>query len=234
MGGTVELSIKTAYEAFPGYDEELSALDMDALPEQLDMSSFNGLERSLVAFMLERDLDSLPDTLNREQVSQVPYMGPAVLGAFAEAVRLGKEGVDFPFLRRGLHRYYQCVRAFPTTLEGFKKAIYDFDKLAPYELESFPKNMLRRLRDDHEAQIYVAETLVDGKVRETEILLAGNRKDGALDFLVYEADGNLAARGEFATASGTNVTGASPYTCIACHFEKNPSTFKINLIFPIM
>jgi hypothetical protein len=228
------LSPETAYEAFPGYDDELAALDLLGLPESLDMSSLNGLERSLIAYMLEWELDSLTDRLVRDAVYAVDPMGLAVLGAFAEAKRVGGEGVDLPFLRRGLHRYYQCVREFPLTLADFKKAVYDFDSLTPYDLESFPKNTTRRLRDDHDAHVYIAQTLIDDVVRETEIILGAHRKDGALDFIAYDSEGNLEDRGVFATAAGTNISGASPYTCIACHFEKDPTTFKINVVFPQM
>ena len=158
-------------------------------------------------------------------------MAQAVLGAFAEATRKENEGLDLPFLRRGLHRFYQCDRSFPLTLDGFKAAIFDYSDVPYYDLEvSFPKLFERRMREAHLEGVYVAETLVEGVARETEILLSKARSDGALEFLVYDEAGRLVDRGAFATAAGGEISGASPYTCIACHFEKG--TFEFIVTFP--
>ncbi len=220
VGGDVPLLVTTAVEAQPGYDELLEALDVTALPETIDLSGLSTITRSIVAYMLEIDLDALPDTMPRDEIAAIEPMGRAVLLADGDLV----------LLRRGLHRFYQCARAFPLRLEDFKSAIYDYSDISPYEVQSMPKNDIRRIREDKAAHVYVAETLIGDAVRETEILLANHRKDGALDFLVYDSDGDLVDRSEFVTAVGTDISGASPYACIACHFE--PGTFRINVLFP--
>jgi len=232
VGGPIPLTIDTAYEAYPGYEDELASLDLDALPDTLELASLGSIQNALIAYMLEIPPEELPETITREEVAANHPMGTAVLGAFAEAARLDQEGIDLPFLRRGLHRFYQCDRAFPLTLEGFKATILDYDTIESYDIFSIPKNDIRRLRQDGAAGVYIAETIVDDAIRETEILLADHRDDGALDFVVYGADGNLMDRSEFVTASEDNIGGAAPYACIACHFEAQ--TFHITVIFPEM
>lgn len=232
IGGDVFLSPETAFEAIPGFDDDLALQDIDGLPETIDLASIGILQRSLVAYMLEIPLDDLPDALSREEIASHEPMGAAVLGAFAEAATKGFPGVDLPFLRRGLHRFYQCDRQWPLTLEDFRAAIYDYADLPGYEVHSIPKDEARRLREDHQAKVYVGETLVDGEVVETEILLGANRDDGALDFIAYDASGALVDRGAFVVTTGDKIGVAAPYGCISCHFEDG--TFRINVVFPDM
>lgn len=232
IGGSVELHVDHSYEAFPGYDAQLAAQLIDALDETLDLAGIGILQRSLVAYMLEIPLDDLPDAMDRDAIGDHEPMGLAVLGAFAEAQGLGDEGLDLAFLRRGLHRFYQCDRRFPLRLEDFRAAILDYTGLAYYEVMSVPKNTTRRIFESHEDGVYVGEAIIEGEVRETEILMTSSRTDGAIDFVAYDEAGDLVDRGEFTTAAGTMIGGATPYTCIACHFE--PGTFRINVIFPDM
>jgi hypothetical protein len=232
IGGHVELTTETAFEAIPGYDDELAALDLAGLPEALDLGSLGIFVRSLVAYMLHIPLAELPDSLSRGEIAQVEPMGKAVLGAFVVAIAAAAPGLDLPFLRRGLHRFYQCDRAFPLKLEDFRLAIYDYSEDAFYEVLSVPKNDTRRIRECEEEGVYVAETWIAGEIRETEILLSHSRSDGALDFLVYDQDGDLMDRSEFVTASSDTIAGASPYGCIACHFAVG--SFEINVLFPDM
>ena len=227
VGGDVPLLMSTSVEAAPGYDEALAALDLETLPQTIDLSGLSTIHRSIVAYMLEIDLDALPDTMTRDEIAAREPMGLAVLLAIAQG---GPAGADLVLLRRGLHRFYQCARAFPLRLEDFKAAVFDYSDLQPYEVQSMPKNDIRLIREDSKAHVYVAETLINGDVRETEILLANHRDDGALDFLVYDAEGALVDRSEFVTAINTDISGASPYACIACHFE--PGTFRISVLFP--
>jgi hypothetical protein len=232
VGGHVVLSTETAFEAIPGYDAELAALDLESLPEVLDLASLAINVRSLVAYMLHITLAELPEDLTANEIAQVEPMGAAVLGAFAVAAAADAPGLDLPFLRRGLHRFYQCDRAFPLALEDFRLAIYDYGSDPFYEVMSVPKNDIRRIRESEEAGVYVAETWIAGEIRETEILLSHSRSDGALDFIVYDQDGNLMDRSEFVTASSATIGGASPYGCIACHFAGG--SFEINVLFPDM
>jgi hypothetical protein len=82
----------------------------------------------------------------------------------------------------------------------------------------------------------VAESLWEGEVRETEILLTDNRSDGQIDFLVYGSDGVLTDRSQFPTIDGgTHLVTSSPYTCMTCHM--NPSatddTWAYDVLIPI-
>jgi hypothetical protein len=233
VGGSVAMTPISSYEAIPGYDDALSALNLDTLPSELDLLPLNSLERALIAYMLETHPDDIGNILKKGFALEQGNMGHAVLGAFAMAASEGKEGLDFPFLRRGFHRYYQCARAFPLELTGFQSTVKQFADAPYFDLESTVKGGLRRIWDDSESKVYVAQTLTDeGTVRETEILVGGTRKDGMLDFLVYDADGFLMDRSAFQAASGDDVTGASPYTCMACHFESG--TFAYTVVFPDM
>jgi hypothetical protein len=56
-------------------------------------------------------------------------------------------------------------------------------------------------------------------VRETEVLFTSLRSDGQLDFAAYTEEGKLSDRSTFATAGGTSVVLAAPYTCISCHLD---------------
>jgi len=232
IGGHVTLSTETAFEAFPHYDEDLAALDLESLPETLDIESLVINVRSLVAYMLHIPLAELPATLTRDEIAAAGPMGQAVLGAFVVAANAKMPGLDLPFLRRGLHRFYQCDRAFPLHIEDFRAVHFEYADEPYYELWSVPKDDIRRIRENAELGIYIAETYIDGILRETEILMSHSRTDGALDFLVYDEAGALMDRSEFVTASGDTVGGASPYGCIACHFAGG--SFEINVLFPQM
>jgi hypothetical protein len=232
VGGDIEMTTATAFEAYPGYDDELAAHDLASLPDELNFGDAGIIQRMIIAYMLELPLLELPDTMARDEIAAQEPMGPAVLGAYAEAAKDGNTGVDLPFLRRGLHRFYQCDRAWPLQLADFEAAVYDYRDLEFYEVCSVPKNLIRRIREDHDAGVYVAQTLLGDAVRETEILMTKTRTDGAIDFIAYDGEGDLVDRGAFVSGSGDDVPGAAPYTCIACHFE--PGTFLITELFPLM
>lgn len=230
IGGSFALPAETAVEAAPGYDERLAALDLSALPAKLPMDEVGPLHRTLIAYMLETERAGLPAALDRDALASSGPLGRAILVAFAEGYAFGWTSPDLDLLRRGLHRFYACSRAHPTTLEGFRASIYDPTGLAPHELDSSVKNERRRLREDPAAGVFVSETVVDGQVRETEIILAGHRPDGALDFLVYDATGRLMDRSRFITEDGVDISGAAPYVCITCHL--NPATFEVTMPYP--
>lgn len=83
------------------------------------------------------------------------------------------------------YHYYTCSRGFPLTLEGFKQVYGDYDPENGVVVDSIAKCGDRNLIPNEGAGVYVAEPIVDGPVRETEILLKGFRADGNLGFLVY-------------------------------------------------
>jgi hypothetical protein len=215
-------------ESQPGYDAELAALDLQALPELLSIADLTNLERALAAFMLE--VEDLPDSLSRDELLANAPMGPAIAGAFAVQADANQEGLNLDFLRRGLHRYYACARQQPQTLQDFKDTVYDFSILPAYPVESEPKDGPRLLRQDIEQLLYVAETYDNGIIRETEIMRGGIRKDGALEFFVYDEDGKLANRSHFPTQDGGVAVTSAPFTCLTCHV--NFETMRFDVLQP--
>lgn len=202
-------------ESEPGYDDEL---DIDAAPASLPLPDA-GLQRDVVLYMLERDSfdASEPTAIDRDDALAAGPLGRAVVGAFAQ----GDGELDFAFLRRGLHRFYGCDRGFPLTLDAFNDSVVDVASIPEAEtIDSDVKDLPRRMRRSSADGAFVAETLLDGSVRETEILLTDRRSDGALEFLEYDSNGNLRSASSFATSGGESV-GAVPFTCMACHGTHN-------------
>ena len=214
-------------EADTDYLSRLSAMDQTALPMVYDLSLVSTLERSLIGYMLEQeDVSSLHknDLLSRGQ------MGRAVL--LALGVNEAPMEVDYGELRRGLYHFYNCDRDHPETLDEFINTYGDFYSWPTYTLDqSFPKISQRRMMENVEEGIYVAQTMRHGLAYETEILLDGYRRDGALEFLAYVADGQLSSTGEFRAGADLAV-GASPHTCMSCHRNIETETYEV--IFPLM
>lgn len=214
-----------AVEGDAGYDDELAALDVDALPDVISTASLSTFEIDLVSYMLEVDGTSLEE-IDREEARATP-LGLAVLGAFARAQESGapRGELDFAFLRRGFHRFYACARGQPPTLDAFKRDVFDFTTVAPAQtIDSRVKGLRRRITRDAVAGAFIAETLLDdGSVRETEIILTDRRADFDLDFIEYDENGALRSASEFASAGGGQATGAVPFACIACHGYRDVS-----------
>ncbi|MEE2751504.1 MAG: hypothetical protein VX519_08730 [Myxococcota bacterium] len=206
------------FESVPGVEAELAALDLSSLPEQIDISSILSLYRGYIAYALEIDAGELGDTLSRDETLAKGELGAVVLGSLL----LGDEvlGIDFSFFRRGFHRYYTCSRSFPATLDDLMAVYGDYASWDYTDVDSVAKCDIRRLRSDANQQVWVAETLVDDQVRETEVLLGGQRDDSAFDFLVYDQDGQLSDRSRFPTLNnGPAVVAAAPYVCTTCHVD---------------
>lgn len=221
-------------EAQEGFEAELMGISLEQLPELIDISGMPGLFKGLIAYMLERPSEDLGEQLTKEELLTRGALGRVV----AASLTLGLNnplGIDILFLRRGLHRYYHCERDFPLTLEDFKTSIFDFAQAESIEHESIAKCGPRRISSDPELGVYVAETLVDGIVRETEIILEGRREDGNLDFIIYNEAGLLSDRTRFPTlGAGSEVMAASPYVCTSCHLNSNQETglVRYDLLFP--
>jgi hypothetical protein len=221
-------------EGTPNFDQDLAALDLQNLPALVDLSGESDFTLSVVAYMLEVDRGAFSGALDRDLLLEDETMGRAVLGAVATADPSGQGGVDFRFLRRGLFRYYACQQGHPLTLAGFKMAHGDFHDFPQRVVESNPKGGPRRLIEDPEGGLFVAESLDgEGEIRETEIVLDGWRSDGALAFFVYDGQGQLANTSTFATTSGGEVHGASPFSCMTCHMDSD-DLFRFNVVFPQM
>lgn len=203
-------------ESAPGYDDELAALDVDALPATLPLD-VTGLQRDVVLYMLEIDSfdDSEPTSIDRDAALSTP-LGRAVVGAYAK----GDGALDFAFLRRGLHRFYACERGLPLTLAEFNERVVDLASIPEAEtIDSDVKRLPRRMRRSGPDGVFVAETLLEpgGAVRETEIIWTDRRRDGAVEFLEYDENGDLRSASTFATSTGGESVGAVPFSCMACH-----------------
>jgi hypothetical protein len=219
-------------EAFAEIEEELATTDLSGLSDPIDISAFLPLYRGFIAYALGIPPAELGDSLAHAQAEAAGSLGDVVLAAIARADPPAV-GMDITFFRRGFHRYYTCSRGYPLSLEGFYLTFVDFRETEGRLVNSVAKCGDRNLILDSAAQVYVAETLVNGQVRETEILLADNRDDGQLDFLVYDSDGMLTERSLFPVASGAEVVAAAPYSCMSCHVDPGDSTtWSFDLLVP--
>lgn len=208
-------------ETQPGYAAELAALDLTTVPDPLDYSTSSAFVREVVNYMLERAAGT---SVTHAEALAKGELGRAVLGAAAKGTG-GK--IDITFLRRGLYAFYSCSRPLPIDLDTFKARYGDYQTWSKTDIGcSAPKNGPRRIWKDDTLGIYVAETLVEAGVRETEILFTNLRGDGQIDFAPYTADGHLTDRSTFATGSGGTVTSSAPYTCMACHVDTASGTFS--------
>lgn len=208
-------------EAQAGYASELASVDVSTVADPFDFGRENAFVRSIVNFVLER---SSGTSFARSEALARGGLGQALLASAAR----GRDGkLDVPFLRRGLYHDYSCSRAFPQNLAAFKTRFGDYTTWESTTVDcSKPKNGPRRLRRNGDLGVYVAETVVNDEVRETEVLFTNLRRDGHLDFAVYTPGGELTDRSTFATANGGTVTSAAPYTCLSCHFDATTGVFS--------
>ena len=214
------------FESIGGVEDDLAALDLASLPDSIDISEMLALYRGYIAYALDIPPADLGDSLEREDLLAKGDLGRGVAGALLQGDAV--TGIDFIFFRRAFHRYYTCSRGFPATLADFVLAYGEYSEWELTDVDSLAKCGTRRLRRDHEAGVYVAETIVGTEVRETEILLGDRREDGAFDFLVYDTDGQLSDRSRFPTLSnGPSLVAAAPYVCTSCHVdaEATPTTW---------
>tara|TARA_B110000037_G_C17039817_1_gene473183 strand:+ start:196 stop:1065 length:870 start_codon:yes stop_codon:yes gene_type:complete len=209
-------------ESVQGIEEELAALDLTQLPDPVDISNLIPLYKGFVAYALEIAPETIGDSLSHADALRADKLGEIVLGALL----LGQDdliGIDFEFFRRGFYRYYTCSRGFPLTLDGFQAIYGQYLSESGSTLNSIAKCGDRRLINSASG-VYIAESITDGPVRETEILLEGVRDDGQLEFLVYDADGMLTTQTQFPTlGNGPHVVTASPYVCMSCHLNRSSS-----------
>lgn len=214
-------------EADLEYFARLEALDPATLPENYDLREVFDLDLSLIGYMLDRkDVTSL----NRDDLLLLGNMGSAVLLALGENAT--PTLVDYKELRRGLYHFYYCYRGLPATLDGFKAAFGDYTQWQYFIFDdSFPKIYPRKIITNPDLGVYVAETLRDGLIHETEIILDGYREDGMLEFMAFMPNGNISSRGEF-RAGRDFAVGTSPYSCMSCHY--NPDEITYDVIIPQM
>jgi len=207
--GTLTL---TGVEAEPDFDAALLAVDISALPRQVTLSQLSTFQQLLVRYMLD-----VPPSINVVDTAAAAAAGPLSYAAVA-AFSADGTTVDTAFLRRGLHRFYGCAQAFPTTLAAFHSDVHDYRQEEPAQVvNSTVKDLPRRIWRNAEVGVFVAETLLGDVVRETEIILTDRRNDGTIDFLEYNQAGILVGASTFAAAGGGQATGAVPFACLTCH-----------------
>ena len=220
-------------EGIEGIEEEIANLDLSQLPDPVPIGSLLPLFRGVIAYVLEIPPADLSNEITHAQALEKGKLGEALLGSLL----LGQEdpnGIDFSFLRRGIHEYYTCSKGFPLTLTDFQLLYGDYESMPGVSNDSIAKCNVRNLITPY-PDVFIAESVVDGVVRETEILLLNNRSDGQLDFLVYDENGMLTNRTQFPTLNnGPHVVTSSPYACMTCHLNPNsaPNVWGYDLIVP--
>ena len=170
----------------PEVEAKIDAVDFAAMDEEITIGGLAAFYRGGIAFALEIAPDELGGTLNRDETLAKGHLGRVVLASLAD----GPGTMDYTLYRQGLQRYYTCSKGYPMTLEVFER-VYGEIPEDYTDIDSKAKCATRRLRLSPETGVYVAESLEEGEVRETEILLTENRTDGQIDFVVYGADGVL-------------------------------------------
>ena len=221
-------------ESLEGIEDELAALDLSQMSYPVDISDLIPLYRGYVAYALEISPTEIGDSISLEQAEAAGELGQVVLGSLL----LGEDtllGIDFDFFRRGFYRYYTCSRAFPKTLDAFEEVYGSYDSSNGNIVDSIAKCGDRNLIIFPDSGVYIAESVTEGPVRETEILLQGYRNDGQLEFLVYDEEGMLTTRSQFPTLNnGQHLVTSSPYACMTCHLNTTSSSLAwgFDLLMP--
>jgi hypothetical protein len=184
-------------------------------------ASLSPFLREVVAFLLETPLDEL-GTLSSTTLAAGGPLARTVALAFLDGDGR-RPAVDT--LRRGLHRYYACERRLPLALADTLALAGGLDPATTFLVpDSEPKGHERRLTTSVDGLLFAADTIIDGVVRETEIVWRDRRVDGALEFLVYDEAGRLRDGSTFVTSAGPETTAAAPYACLACHRDRQGGT----------
>jgi hypothetical protein len=213
-------------EGATGYAGKLAALDLGAVPDPFDFSGESPIVVGIVRYMLG-DLEAT--SVSRAEAEEKGGMALAVFAAAAATKDHGASGtVDVAFLRQGLHHFYPCTEQPPQSLALLKQLVGDYTKWDSEELEcGAPKDGPRRIFQDAVQGVYVAETIEDGAVRETEVIFSNRRADGQLSFAVYTPEGELTNRSTFATAGGDTIVLAAPFTCMSCHVDVDTERYDV-------
>jgi len=227
----VDWGVPAVSDFNPDIDVILDGVDYDSIASELDISALAAFYRGGIAFALEISPGALGDTLLKQEVLERGHLGRVVLASLDTD---DETGMDYLLFRQGLQRYYNCSRGFPLSLDGFER-VYGAIPDEYTDVNSAAKCATRRLRLSPSTGVFVAESLWENEVRETEILLTDNRTDGQLDFLVYGVDGVLTDRSQFPTlGGGPHLVTSAPYTCMTCHLNSSASdtTWGYDLLVP--
>lgn len=201
-----------------------------ALPDPIDISAIDEIDRGLISYTLEIPPAELGSSLSHEAALQRGVLGRVVLSSIARSAE--SNWIDLDFFRRGFQRYYTCSKGFPLTLDGFRRAYFNYDEAEGTTVDSAAKCTQRRLMTDIDSGVRVSQTLVDGHVEETEIIFESLRSDGQLDFVVYGADERITDRSYFPDLGGGQTVMGSPYSCMSCHFTIQDEVWSYDLLFP--
>jgi hypothetical protein len=205
-------------EAEPGFEETLENMDFSELEDPVDISKALEKYHNEIAYALEVRPHGFASPLYHEDALQAGVLGEVLLGSLL----LGKDmehQIDIDFFWRGMHRYYTCSREFPKTLTDFKAKYGTWNMEEAFWVNSAAKCERRGLLTLNE-NVYIAETELNGWVRETEVILYREREDRQMEFLVYDENGNLTNRSQFPLSrEGPHVVAASPRVCMGCHLN---------------
>lgn len=213
-------------EADPGIEAVVQGIDVGGLPDPLDTSAVDPMSAALLAYALELPLADVQPAL---ALSAVGGVGEALAaGVRASFAATGDGALDPALLRRVVARWYACDRGLPPTLDGFRAAYGGWDDAAVTEIAySTAKAGPRTLFDLADRGVYVAQSPAAGGIGvDTEIVLAGYRDDGALEFLAYDADGIRRDAASLAFG-GVLAPEPAPYACALCHRDLHANTFTV-------
>jgi hypothetical protein len=213
-------------EGAPSYASKLAKLDLAAVPDPFDFSGESPVVVGIVRYMIG-DLEATQIT--RAEAEEKGGMHLAVFAAAAVTKDHGASGtVDVAFLRQGLHHFYPCTEQPPQSLALLKQLVGDYTKWDSEDIEcGAPKDGPRKIYQDTEQGVFIAETVEQGLVRETEVIFSNRRADGQLSFAVYTPEGQLTDRSTFATNGGDSIVLASPFTCMSCHVDIDTERYDV-------
>ena len=185
-----------------------------------------------MGYGLEIDPSTL-DIVNIEEARALGKLGEVTAAALIRGREMNGLDFDIGFFRQGLFRYYTCSKKFPLTFDEFQQTTFDISDADSVTLDSAAKCTKRRVFRNDPLRLSIAQTISDGEVRETEIILTDNRRDSQLDFVTYGADGQLVDRSQFPTHGGTTAVAAAPSVCLTCHVaESTAGTLSYENMFP--
>ncbi len=203
------------------YDSDLAAIDLQTAPAELPLDALPELDRMTIAYMLERPVGALGDTLSRDDLLAGGFMARAIVAGYVGH----PDKPDMILVRRGLSRYYYCYRAPPKTLEQFIAERFDYTGQPAEAIPSEPKLGDRHVYKELDDMIFVAETVFENEIVETEMLLGGGqRADDCFDFFAYDKAGDLSKTSTFAVNEETSASIDVPIACMTCHFKVGTCT----------
>ncbi len=210
-------------EAASDFEARLAQADASTLPDPIDTSELTDLERAWLAYALVVPPDTIAMTLPRARIPDTD-LGHAIEASLA----LGAPGrLDFDLLRQAVHRLYACDRAIPGDLDTFVERYGDYSTFPSRTIAmSVPKLAPRTLYENASAGVFVAETVLADGGTEVEVIVAGARADGALEFFGYGPNGELLGWADLAV-TGTLAPLPVPYSCALCHRDLTANSFSV-------